>query len=220
MIFPFGPEKSYFMSPALGRWRYCGHKDIASSFSDCEINQPGAIALAPEGDFGLLLEEHDRSMSVKHFKRETMIPSTEAAAFVEARRQYESLYDFIRESKDTDVRRMTSLSVRLGGSWFARIGGQVAYHGLPPALLARVEERESTGSYPFQVTLGLHDSYAVIWSDDSLSWTLHGYGSLAQYLQEAVSINMIVLSRSIAESSSSSKKAAMWCGVCMGLLSS
>ncbi|KAK5125980.1 hypothetical protein LTR85_011335 [Meristemomyces frigidus] len=194
IIFAFGPEKSYFMSTALGHWRYWGPREIADSFSEHEINQPAAIAFAPEGDYLFVFEEHDGSMSVKHFKREKMIPSTEAAAFIEARREYEMMYDFVRESKDTDVRRMVSFSIGPGGSWFARRGKQVAHNGLPADLLMKIKEREVQGAYPHQVALGMYSSYVVVWSDDTWSWDLNGYGSLAQYLKDEESIDTIVLS--------------------------
>lgn len=194
IVFAFGPQKSYFMSTSLGSWRYWGPEDIAISFDKREINQPAAIALTPEGDYVFVFEEHDGSMSVKHSMHEQMIPSSEAAAFLHTRTQYSQLYDFVRESKEGDVRRKLSFAVGPGGSWFARRGEQVSYHRLPDDFVTKIKEREAMGSYPYQVALGMHGSYVVVWSDDTWSWNLNGYSGLARHLELADGINTIVLS--------------------------
>lgn len=194
IVFAFGPEKSYFMSASLGRWRYWGKKQIADSFDENDINTPIAVAFSAEGDYVFVYEESDGSMTVSHSQHNKMISSRDAAAFVEARKQYSKLYDFVRFEKENDVRRMVSFSIGPGGSWFARRGDEVAYHQLPADLENEIKERGAKGLHPHQVALGMHGSYVAVWSDRSCSWSLHGYDGVKQYLNEKGNINTIALS--------------------------
>ena len=134
-------------------------------------------------------------MTVQNISSDMMIPAAELTTWAEARKQYGRMYDFLRKTKDTNEKRMMSFYVGPQGSWFACRGEDVAHHDIPDGLVQKIRERRTEGTLPLQVTLGMHGSYVVVWSDESCSWELHGYDEVVPYLQEKDnSVNSVALS--------------------------
>ncbi|TKA73218.1 hypothetical protein B0A55_07779 [Friedmanniomyces simplex] len=192
IIFAFGPEQSYFISAALGQWRF--HGKLSTRFNATDIKQPAAVALTPEGGYVFVYETADGKASVVFSEAEEMIPSSRAAAWVEVHAQYRRLCGFLRESSDYDVRRLEFFSIGPNASWFARRGEEVAFHNLPDALENAVTDKQAQGTHPQQVALGMHDSYVVLWSDGSHAWSLAGYETLKSQLKQDGRLNTVVIS--------------------------
>ena len=196
IIFAFGPDNSFFVSIAPGQYRWSLRPQIANVLRRQSINRTAALVLTPHGDcIAVYEQDEDGSMPVQNISSDMMIPAAELTAWAEARKQYDRLYDFLRKTNDTNEKRMVSFCVGPKASWFARRGEEVAYHDIPDGLVKKIRERRTEGIHPFQVTLGMHGSYVVVWSDESCSWELHGYEKLVPYLREKDdSVNSVALS--------------------------
>ena len=122
------------------------------------------------------------------------VPMEEKNIWEDMPKQRTIIFNFLVKERDNDRRKNVSFSIGPKGSWFARIGENVAYHALPTSLEDHINERKAKDIYLRHVTLGLHGSFVAMWSDGTESWSLsEGYVGVLKALKARRRIDSVVL---------------------------
>jgi len=141
IVFAFGPDQTLLFAPMLQQISYHGPNQVGDFLLSTKFNSLVAVGLTTQGGAIIVYETKEGAFAITKAEGPSgTIPSKEAAKWVEASSQNERLYDFLRETKDSDARRTSSFTIGPDASWFARRGDTIAHHDLPASLLRLMEE--------------------------------------------------------------------------------
>jgi hypothetical protein len=109
-----------------------------------------------------------------------MVRASKVEAFIESRKAYQKLYDWIAEnafeSSDQEKIRDMALAIGPDGSYFARCGTNWTSHDLPADLMKHMEEeKEKNVRIPAHVALGMGGSWIILWSSGSPSYNFRDH---------------------------------------------
>lgn len=195
IFYAFGRDTHFcFWGPEVG-WNIWTSTAGIAAYKKLQLDKLYGIALTPEGDWIVTGEDKHSAPVVAYWNVKTgCVPVTEAKAWTEAHEGYQKLFDQLCKDGD-EVAKLEKARYVVGpaGSWWAKTSTGTHSHNLPSALQAEIQIENKRIVQPHHVALGHHGSYAVLWSDDTRSWSLTGYEQACKALESDAGVEYISL---------------------------
>ncbi|KAF2705281.1 hypothetical protein K504DRAFT_494192, partial [Pleomassaria siparia CBS 279.74] len=180
VIFSFGPNGTCFYK--LGHlWNFCLSTDTIKHVDSSNVRELFAAAVTEDGGFFMAYEDKNKIPVWQWVKGQ--------AAQLNA--NHCNLFPLLSQHKAAPSLKLTTLTFGPFGSYFTRVDREINYSSsLSPSLVEEIQEKKLAANtinkervYPAQVALGAGGAWAVIWSDESWSWSAGLNHRLMGYLR-------------------------------------